>query len=339
MKNIILIYGGEGAERDISLLSAKNAYSALSGTDYSVTPVYISPDGGWYVGGTDPFGKMPTAGAKPTYPVRLHKTSGLLVGDGIMTVDAAIPILHGDYGEDGIIQGALDAAHIPYVGCGVAAGAVSADKSLAKHIARSLGIPTADWIVESGATFSDLERARSRAEQRIGYPMFIKPTSLGSSIGASAVYDATKFDSAYLRAASHGRVLIERLIDCDHECECAFLSFGKRAHYLAEGRISTGGKAYGYREKYVEKADYATLSDSTPTSRKIEKTAKKLGDAIGIRGIARLDFFVTREGEIYFNEINTLPGMTEASLYPALTERMGYKKGEFLTLLIEDLLS
>lgn len=337
MKNVILIYGGEGAERDISVLSAKNVYEALKDSPYAVSPVFISREGGWYIGSTDPFGKMPTVGAVPTYPVRLHKSSGLLVRDGIMQTDAALPILHGNMGEDGVIQGALDAAHIPYVGCGVTPGSVAADKSLSKHIARSLGIPTADWIVESGRTFRDVERAKARAEKTLGYPMFIKPTSLGSSIGASAVHSKEDFDAAYLKAAGYGRVIIEKLIECVYECECAYFGISSREHYLAEGRISTRGNTYGYAEKYLGRVDYACLQQSNPTTKRVEAAAKLLGDAIGIRGMARLDFFVTENEDIYFNEINTLPGMTASSLYPLLTERMGYKKGEFLTLLIEEL--
>ena len=336
MKNVILIYGGEGAERDISLISAKNVYSALSGSSYNVIPTFIGRDGGWYIGSPNPFGGMPTAGARPTYPVRLHQSSGLLVGDGILHIDAALPILHGDRGEDGIIQGALDAAHIPYVGCSVTAGAVCSDKHVTKLIARALGIPTADWISESGVSFHDLERARSRAVREIGYPMFIKPTSLGSSIGASRVMSEDEFDSAYFRAARHGRVLIEKLIECDYECECAYIGIDKTALYLAEGRIDTHGKAYGYNEKYIESNSYATLSSASHTTHRVESMARRLGEAIGIRGMARLDFFITKSGEIFFNEINTLPGMTEASLYPRLAERMGYPLGELLSILIEE---
>ena len=336
MKNVILIYGGEGAERDISLLSAKNVYGALAGAPYNVIPVFISKEGGWYIGSPDPFGKSPTSGATPTYPVRLHKSSGLLVKDGILPIYAALPILHGNFGEDGIIQGALDCAHIPYVGCTVTAGAVSSDKHLTKLIARSLGIPTADWISESGTSYRDAQRARARAERKLGYPMFIKPTSLGSSIGASAVASEDDFDSAYFRAARHGRVLIERLINCDYECECAYLGIGTESLYLAEGRIDTRGKAYGYNEKYVEKNNYATLSPESPTTHRVEAMARLLGEAIGIRGLARLDFFVTESGEIYFNEINTLPGMTEASLYPKLAERLGYSLCELFSALIEE---
>ena len=336
-KRIALIYGGEGHERTISLLSARCARKLLDKEKYDIVPVFISHRGNWYVDGNDPFGALPQAGATPTFPVMLHGRSGLLISDGIMTLDAAIPLLHGDFGEDGVIQGALEAAHIPYIGCDVFSSAVCADKAYTKSIASSVGISTAKWVVEYGKDEESKRRARHAAEEKFSYPMFIKPSRLGSSIGASAVMCAHEFDAAYLSASKYGcGVLIEELIPIEYEIECAYLSAGGKHLFSADGTVKTDGTAYSFKEKYVGGRLRAEKDSRHPYKAEIERISHLLVDSLGIRGIARIDFFVTPRGEIFFNEINTMPGMTERSLYPSLTESMGLGNGEFLDLLIRD---
>ena len=334
-KRIALIYGGEGCERSISLMSARCAYKLLDKEKYEIIPVFISHKGNWYVGGKDQFGALPQAGATPTFPVMLHGSSGLLTSDGIMKLDAALPILHGNFGEDGIIQGVLEAAHIPCVGCDVLSSAACADKAYTKAIASSIGIKTAKWVVEYGGSESGKKRAQRAAEEKFSYPMFVKPARLGSSIGASAVMCRHEFDAAYLSAAKHGGgVIIEELIPIEYEIECAYL-FAKGEHlFSADGAIKTNGTVYSFKEKYVGGRISASKDCKHPYKAVIEEISDRLVRALGLRGIARLDFFATPSGEIYFNEINTLPGMTERSLYPSLTEQMGLSRGEFLDELI-----
>lgn len=336
-KTVALIYGGEGRERDVSVRSAERVWTMIDKARFDVLPVYISTVGSWYLCGREPFGKMPTAGARPTYPVLLHGKSGLLAGDKILPVDIALPVLHGDFGEDGIIQGALEAAHIPYVGCGVAASAVCADKAHAKAVAERLGIPTAKWVCERGGDAESRRRARVRATESFGYPMFVKPAGLGSSIGASPVLTDGDFDRAFIGAARFGTgVLIEERVPVLYECECAMLELSGVRRYLAGGIIYTGGAFYGYREKYEGENPPKTSHGCTltPLRERIEEYAARLGDALGLRHISRLDFLVGEGGEIYFNEINTIPGMTATSLYPSLTEDMGFEEGEFINLLL-----
>lgn len=339
-KTVALIYGGEGCERSISVLSAERIYSFIDKQKYNVIPVFISHDGSWYISGNDPFGKLPTAGGSPTYPVRLHGTSGLLSGDGILPVHAAVPILHGNFGEDGIIQGALDTAHIRYVGCDTQSSALAADKAYAKAVAESLSIKTAKYTVERCGSAKARERAKRITEEKLGFPVFIKPIRLGSSIGASAVRSAADFDAAFISAAKYGGgVIIEELIDVAYEVECACLYDGKRGVFSAGGIIRTNGETYGFEEKYLSNRS-PEISHGTeyyPGKKEIEDISIILADAIGIRHFARLDFLVSRDGEIYFNEINTIPGMTKKSLYPSLTEDMGYAEGEFINLLIDGL--
>ena len=333
-KKIALIFGGEGHERFISLMSARWVFEQLSDEKYEVIPVFISHRGDWYIS-KGPMESIPISGATPTFPIMLHGKSGLLVSGGILKIDVAIPILHGDLGEDGVIQGALTAAHIPFVGCDTLSSAVCADKGYTKAVAHSLGIKTAEWTVEYGRDGGAKERAREAAEKSFGYPMFIKPLRLGSSIGASAVSCRSGFDAAYLSASRYGGVLIERLIPHEYEIECAYLSTRTGELYSAGGVVKSHGMTYSFKEKYEGSAITAEKDVKNPYKNEVEALAKRLTSALGLSALARLDFFVGCDGEIYFNEINTLPGMTERSLYPSLTESMGLAKGEFLDILID----
>ena len=252
-KRIALIYGGEGRERSISLLSARGVIKLLDPERYDLIPVFISHTGSWYIGSNDPLGAMPTAGATPTFPVMLHGSSGFLVSGGIMRIDAALPILHGDLGEDGVIQGVLSAAHIPYVGCDVISSAACADKGYTKAVAASIGIKTAKWTVEYSRSDTAKAKAIKRAEESISYPMFIKPARLGSSIGARPVMCRRDLEVAYTAADKYGAgVLIEELIPVSAEIECAYLESGEEKLFCADGVVRTSGAAYSFREKYVD---------------------------------------------------------------------------------------
>ncbi len=336
MKNVALIYGGEGCERDISRLSARGLYELIDKKKYRVIPVFISKEGNWYITEADPFGPIPTLAARPTFPVRLHGKSGLLSGSGIIKIDCAVPILHGDFGEDGIIQGALSASHIPFVFADTLEGAVCADKIYTKLIARGLGIPTADFVGSDESGSEGVLSALGAVKERLGFPVFIKPCRLGSSIGASRADTEGELYSAYIKARHLSRrVLIERLIDVEYELECALVSFGGDVK-IASGIIRTNGAFYDYEEKYHRRgAETEVCGERNEAITTAERYAKELYSAIGINSTARIDFLVDRRGDVYFNEINTIPGMTEASLYPALTEKMGLRQGEFIERLIE----
>ena len=254
-----------------------------------------------------------------------------------MKIDVAIPLLHGDFGEDGIIQGVLEATHIPYVGCDALSSAVCADKGYTKAVAAALGIKTARWVTEYCTDPEARSRARAVAEEKFSYPMFIKPARLGSSIGAHPVMCKREFDVAFLDAAKYeSGVLIEELVPVEYEIECAYLQKGEKHLFSAGGTVTICGIAYSFKEKYLGGKTSAKNDISNPYKQKIEALAEKLVSALGIRHMARIDFFVTDGGEIYFNEINTIPGMTERSLYPTLTENMGLSSGEFLDVLIEN---
>lgn len=345
-KTVALIFGGEGRERKISERSACNLSFLIDTKAYNLLLVGITDTGEWYIydGEREKIenGKWFSDKEKltATYPIKLKNLSGLFANDKIIPICCAIPCLHGDFGEDGIIQGALKAAHIKYIGQNTYASAITSDKSYAKLVAEYLQIPTAKWFV---ATLSSPREARLEAEARIGYPMFLKPTRLGSSFGAHPIYHSEEFESAYNDAYSYeGRVLIEELIPFSCELECAFLE--KEGISLAPyGKISCNGKFYDYKSKYDTDSQAKAQVIKSDLIVRIEKLvldySKRLVNFLELKYLSRIDFFITESLEVYFNEINTFPGMTKSSLYPALTEEMGLERGCFINHLISTVCS
>lgn len=325
--NVALIYGGEGFEHDISVKSAKNLAALIDKSKYSVVFVFISKTGEWFIEDTDR--KI------PTFPAYFSGKGGLFAAGALIPIDVAIPVLHGNVGEDGVITGALRASHIKFVGCDVLAGAVCADKIITKMLADALKIPTAEWIFTVG---EDREEAKEKAEEQLDYPLFIKPAALGSSIGISKVTASEDFIPAYEKAkALCERILIEKAIEVECELECAYLSLDGEDRY-AVGKILCGGKFYGFDEKYNKFTDTKTSLPTSSVTDRVIGMARTLKGATSIGGLARFDFFLSKNGRILFNEINTFPGMTGSSLYPALTLDMGLKEGEFINRLLSEAL-
>ncbi len=326
-QSVALIYGGEGFEHDISVKSAKNLTKLIDKSKYSVISVFISKSGEWFI---EDGGEKSKA-----FPACFSEKSGLFAKGKLIPIDVAIPVLHGDFGEDGVIMGALKTAHIKFIGCDVLAGAVCADKIVTKMLAEALKIPTAKWIFASG---EPAKTVKMRAEEELGYPLFIKPAALGSSIGISKVEKSEDFIPAYEKAkAACERILIEEAVDVECELECAYLSLNGE-ELFAVGKILSGGRFYDFDEKYNSFTETSTALPCSAVTDKVIGEAKKLKSAASVRGLARFDFFLTRSGEILFNEINTFPGMTDASLYPALTQDMGLEAGEFINRLLAEAL-
>lgn len=324
-KTVALIYGGEGAEHQVSLMSKDYLWGLIDREKFEVFPVLIDTEGVWW---------------HNTERLALCR-GGFLHEDGKKTaVDAAFPLLHGDLGEDGTVVGALEVSGIPYVGCGVGAGAVCADKAITKMIAERLGIPTVRWIlrIESDPDGIDLSAAEADCAEKIGYPMFMKPVGLGSSVGCTAVITPSSFFSAYTKAArlGKGRVLIEEFIGDRRELECAVYSVKNRL-ISHPGEVICHGP-YTYDEKYSS-STHSSISTHADIPEAISALAGRyseiLCDAIGIRHLARIDFFLS-EQRLYLNEINTMPGFTRASLYPKMMEAEGVTPEVLVNSLISD---
>ena len=326
-KRIALLYGGVGVEHDVSLACKEHLLDVIDRKKYIPYPVLITKTGEWYAEGD------------PDRPVSVAVGRGiraLTEGERTVPIRAVFPLLHGDVGEDGKIQGLLECAGIPYVGCKVTAGAVASDKILTKDIAASLGIPTVPGI----AIVSDMptERARTVAESRVGYPMFIKPACLGSSIGAHSVHSPSEFAVHFEAALGLGgkRVLIEEFIEDRRELECAYLALSGGDIFTPPGEIISHG-VYDYNEKYSPDSRSRTLVRALIPDHVCElarEYSKRLVARLGITGLSRIDFFLSG-GELLFNEINTMPGFTKSSLYPAMIEAAGIDPTKLVTELIE----
>lgn len=307
---VALIYGGQGYEREVSILGFAHLFPILNEI-YETLPVLIDTDGSWLYKNQRVF---PTIGG--LYSIE---------GKEYFPLDCALPLLHGNMGEDGIIQGALEVAQIPYVGCRSAVGAICRDKAIVKAVARSEGIPT-------------LPHRLLTAKDRPHTPCFIKPTCLGSSIGASAVTDDSELDSALKMAFSVcDRVIAEPLLPDKRELECGYFGIKGKELFTNPGEILTDS-FYDYERKYKKHTKTRIKADLPErTADRIKDYSRQLVRALGVKQIARIDFFLSGD-EIYFNEINTMPGFTESSLYHRMLEGAGLPIKELLCDLIEDCL-
>ena len=309
---------------------------------YVPLPIYISKCGDWLISQNE---KLKIKDFEKASDSLLHVSPMSVNGVGrllteraeIIDVYCALPLLHGDFGEDGTVQGALECARIPYIGCDTGASSVAIDKVYTKIIAQNAKIPTARWIC---ARRGEMERARALSNDTMGMPIFIKPARLGSSIGACAVRSHDEFDSAFDAAASlDQKILIEEFVEIEAELECAYFATKSKELFTNIGEIRYNSDFYDYDTKYKNTSD-VTLSVHSDYQalfgEKIIEYSRRLVSLIGIRDIARIDFFVSRGGELLFNEINTMPGFTCGSLYPSLLEASAISVTEAISELAEN---
>lgn len=327
-KRIALLYGGASSEHEVSEMGYEYVSELLKETEYEILPVYIDKSGDWFLGGK---GKN-----HARLSANLH--GSLYTDEGFIKIDAAIPLLHGTGGEDGSVQGALSTAGIAYVGADVCTSAVCIDKSYTKSIVASLGIPTVKEVSFSSPT--DTEYALTVCKEKIGFPMFIKPRRLGSSVGAYPVYDEDSFQRCFPLSMSLGANLIiaERLMENKRELECAFCEINGEKIITPPGEILIDG-FYGYNEKYSGKTKAVARADvDGKTAEKIAEYSMAIAKALSLRHLARIDFFLA-DGNVLFNEVNTFPGFTGESLYPKMLDAIGIHPRDALLSFIRDALS
>lgn len=319
-----LFYGGGGAEHQISVLSKRYVKTLLSKTKYDVIDCFVGKNGKIYVDGE--------------VAVPLMSESAILVKGKEIKLDVALPIMHGEDGEDGKVQALFELMRLSYVGCDVTAGAVAFDKVLTKILAQSIGIDTVPYLSFCGC---DAITAQEACERRLDYPMFIKPTRQGSSLGAGTVNCKEEFAKAYDLAYHYGsgRVLVEKCILDKRELECAYLAYSDKRYVSEVGEVLSHG-FYSFTDKYTKgKTKISTHADIPSAIRiKIRESVITLADTLGIRHLGRFDFFLAND-TLYFNEVNTLPGFTRTSLYPRLIEDMGIRLPDMLDSLIADAMS
>ena len=333
--SVCVIFGGMSPEHDVSLRSAESVLNHLDPNKYNIVPVGITKTGDWYIyGGTD-YSLLPT-GEWVNHPMNRRAAispvyrQGLLSFEGDCVVrerlDVVFPVLHGENGEDGAMQGLLQLAGIPYVGPHVSASAVSMDKTLTKLVIDSASIRQAKWhLVRSFELNSRMDRILDQIEGKFQYPVFVKPAGTGSSVGVSKASDRAKLEQALLEAGKFDeKILVEEFI---HGREIEVAVMGNRNPVASIcGEIDSGAEFYDYDAKYVTDTSTAYVPARIPddVAEQVRELAVKAYTALGCQGLSRVDFFVTYEGEeIVFNEINTLPGFTSISMYPKLFAASG----------------
>lgn len=322
-KQIALFFGGRGYEHSVSVSGAKNLLSLIDRERYGVYTVFIEKSGKMRL--TTPDLEVGEA----VFPILDEGRGALLTESGErLQIDCAFPLLHGDFGEDGSVQGLLASCSLPFVGSDTRASAICLDKAATKALAEALGIPTVPWrLLTGGEDYTDLE-----------LPLFIKPTGLGSSVGASPAHSREELIAAIRSAATlgGGRVLAERLISPIRELECAYFSAQGEEIVSYPGEILCDG-FYSYERKYsAEAAGTSSRADvSRELAERMREHTRRLCQTIGVRHLARVDFFLSGEA-LYLNEINTMPGMTASSLYPRLLLGAGISPAEAINRMISD---
>jgi D-alanine-D-alanine ligase len=337
MKTIALVFGGKSPEHEISVRSAKNILAAIDRNLFKVVPIGIDPNGVWRLTDTDTLGAfVPDTGtALALVPgVDQHKIIRLDHHTPIEDPEAVLLILHGPQGEDGTVQGLLRIMDLPFIGPDVLGSAVCMDKDFAKRLLKEAGLQVA-----KGYVFGDHERdslSYTSLVNELGSPIFVKPANMGSSVGVHKVKDAAGFEKAIADAFLYDRkVIVEEMI-YGRELECAVLgnAFPKPS---VIGEVITA-EEYSFDAKYVSATAAQTRIPAALQPGQMEalqQTAIRAYQALGCEVLSRVDMFLTEEGQIYVNEINTLPGFTSISMYPQLWEHDGLSYTHLITQLIE----
>ena len=343
--SVCVLFGGVSPEHAVSLRSAESVLSHLDAEKYNIFPVGITQDGDWVLFGGSDYGMLP-AGTWQDCPENRRAAISPVRGQGLLSfendcvvrerIDVVFPVLHGENGEDGSMQGLLQIAGIPYVGPRVAASAACMDKTITKLIAGRAGIRQAAWqLVTAQDMRRGAERVAETIERALDYPVFVKPAGTGSSVGVAKARDRAALLAALETALGYdSKVLVEEFID-GQEVEVAVLGNDTPMASVC-GEIDSGAEFYDYDAKNILDCAklYIPARISEDAAEGVREQAIRVYQAMGCRGLSRVDFFVTHDGEVVFNEINTLPGFTSISMYPKLFEASGIPYSELLDQLI-----
>ncbi|SFE93083.1 D-alanine--D-alanine ligase [Trichococcus pasteurii] len=343
---IYLIYGGKSAEHDISILTAHSIIKAIYFNYYEVVPVYITKAGAWIQGQSlsEPVAFSENLYLEPGSEKRFAdsqdgKSYGELISPAdIQSEDAVIfPVLHGPNGEDGTVQGLFEVLNMPYVGCGVLASASGMDKIVSKHLFQQAGLPQVPYVAVTRNDWkNDREKIFIQCEGSLIYPMYVKPANMGSSVGISKATNLEELTAAIETAFRYDRrVVVEQGIEA-REIEIAVLG-NDDVHTSVPGEIVKTKDFYDYEEKYGNEEVLLQIPAELPEeiTAKLQNYATIAFRALDGSGLSRCDFFVTKNNEIYINEVNTLPGFTSRSMYPLLWEETGLKYSDLVEELIQ----
>lgn len=331
MDRIGVIFGGKSGEHDVSLLSATSVIKEIDRAKHQVVLIGITRDGEWkhFDGPIE----MIADGSWES------KAKPFAISDLKETIDFALPILHGPFGEDGTIQGLFEMLNLPYGGCGVLASSLCMDKVLAKKTFEQAGLPVSPYVaVDIEDVHEDIEAVCDEIEAHLDYVMFVKPSNMGSSVGISKVRNREELKKALLFAGKYDRrIIVELGINC-REVETGVIG-NHRPEVAAVGEITASLDFYDYTAKYTD--DVGTvISIPAPlpeeTYEEIRRLAKKAYKAVDCSGFSRIDFFVDKDnGSIYINEINTIPGFTKYSMFPMMWNEVGVPFQELIERIVD----
>lgn len=345
-KHLLVLFGGQSSEHEVSCRSAVTVIRAVDAEKYDILLVGITKEGHWVK--TDSVrcieencwqqGEVSAV----LSPDASRRGVWLMEKDGpvFWGVDVAFPVLHGLRGEDGTIQGIFELAKIPYVGCGVLASAVSMDKVYTKRIVEHLGIRQAAYVAVHREQLKDKEKmalAVASVEEKLPYPVFIKPSRAGSSCGVSKAANREELMAGLLEAAKHDRMILVEETIVGRELECAVLG-GLDPRASGVGEILSAAQFYDYDAKYNNPESQTVVDPDLPgdTAAQIRRDAVAVFQAVDGWGLSRVDFFLKEDtGEVVFNEINTMPGFTSISMYPMLWESRGLSVPQLVERLIQ----
>ncbi len=341
--NLAVLFGGQSSEHEISCLSVMTVAGNLDTEKYQPLLIGITKEGRWLK--VDSLEQVQD-GTWRESPVRVlfspdAEMKGVLLQEGdsvtYQPVDVVFPVLHGKWGEDGTVQGLLEMAKIPYVGCGVLSSAVSMDKLSTKILVDTLGIRQATYVPVYAPELEDMEAVARRVEERLSYPVFVKPSNAGSSRGVSKARNRQELEAAlHLAAGEDSKILVEEAI-VGRELECAVLA-GEDVQVSGVGEILSAAEFYDYEAKYSNPDSRTVVDPELPEGKaeEIRQDAAAIFRMVDGLGLARVDFFLENgTNQVVFNEINTLPGFTSISMYPMLWAARGIPVPELVERLIQ----
>lgn len=342
MKHVALIFGGPSAEHDVSLVSAKNIFQALKDTSLQIHLLGVTREGQWKL--VRPEDLLSTSFQEPTnlekagIDIRLIKTGDSVFlqpsensEEKVGPIDVAFPIVHGPYGEDGKLQAELNELGLEFVGSDFISCENSFDKEKTKKIIEELGVPQVPWLV-----FSDENPNYNDIKEKLGLPFFVKPANMGSSVGISKVKNEKQFMTAIAEARIHDKKIVIEKAVIARELETALLETDQLT-VAGVGELKPSHEFYSYEAKYLDPkgAEICIPADiSEEIKIRIQDYAKRCFEGLGCRDYSRADFFLTSEGEVFFNEINTHPGFTSISLFPQLWDHEGIQYKDLIVLLL-----
>jgi D-alanine-D-alanine ligase len=336
-RQVLMLFGGESSEHEVSLASAGNVYTAIDKERFNVVLGYVDIQGRWWLA-DEITGKLQPNETDEILPLLGRRSFRTVSGSRTVIPDVILPILHGKNGEDGSVQALGQLLHIPVVGCDMTASAICMDKVVTKEILCANGIPNVPYRTHRAGE-ADVDYKTLTEE--LGAPLFIKPARAGSSVGVSKVTTEEQFVDALRSAHDHDAVvLIEKGI-AGRELETAVLGNPPHHKVSGVGEIVAGGEFYTYDSKYSPESTSKTVIPAGLENRVVEEIrslAHEAYTALGCRGMARIDFFLDEMGGVYLNEVNTIPGFTNISMYPKLWQQEGLSYSALITQLIYEAL-